>query len=465
VSREAIVLPTSRSSESNITEWTIERVTDWLEGGSAWPGIMWISGLPDSSSVRSIIDLCLSRSILGGSFSFSTRKGKEQVQRLMPTLAYQMITNQPQLESVIASAMSIDPKLPERPIGIQFQRLLVDPLQSSAARNLSSPPLIVIDGLEMYQDDDTRRAIVSLIEMSITATRLPVRYLFTSQPAVDYHYVPGLHQDTHIHIHASVLHIATPYPATQSSPDRGKRTSAPGFPVLVSAHRTRGSPQSYSRSMMTLGHGFPLWLPSDGSNTAYGEQGVRLGDVGYITSLGQFIFCFNIFEPRESPIHARLAQNFEPIQPGLDLSEVVRDSGAFQKGAVLLSEGLTVEKESDPLYASFKFYLFSFTHAYEDLYDYVLVKRTAPFSFFRMAPQEKIWYRQGAFMSISGNGLLIGIKTMTYPMALCFLLPAVIRHLTGHSLHFRKLLDIKTASFGIDGDLTMSRAGLAPEMP
>jgi hypothetical protein len=108
--------------------------------------------------------------------------------------------------------------------------------------------------------------------------------------------------------------------------------------------------------MMMLGHGFPIWSPILDERSEYAQEGVRIGDVAYIEGDGGFRFCFNIFEPRASPIHAHLQSEhrFQPIDTALDPSEVLRVDNIFKRGEVLLTGGVVVETKYDSLLVLFQ---------------------------------------------------------------------------------------------------------------
>ncbi|KAF8967317.1 hypothetical protein BDZ97DRAFT_1656622 [Flammula alnicola] len=129
------------------------------------------------------------------------------------------------------------------------------------------------------------------------------------------------------------------------------------FPKLVTVQRSNGYAESYSRSMMMKGHGFPVWYPGGdlGKPVKYLQKGLSIGDVGILDREGTFDFCFNIFLQPDDPIHARLVpREFRPIQPPLDPSEIRCTPEFFKNGAVITSKGVTITRHSEsPLDISF----------------------------------------------------------------------------------------------------------------
>ncbi|KAJ7590338.1 hypothetical protein C8J56DRAFT_859757, partial [Mycena floridula] len=71
----------------------------------------------------------------------------------------------------------------------------------------------------------------------------------------------------------------------------------------------------YARKLLVSGYGYPLWRPRPNHpNADYCKEGVREGDVGFITSDGLFLFLFNIFLPADHPfqIHG-VPKDFSPL--------------------------------------------------------------------------------------------------------------------------------------------------------
>ncbi|KAF8987385.1 hypothetical protein BDQ17DRAFT_1205649, partial [Cyathus striatus] len=61
----------------------------------------------------------------------------------------------------------------------------------------------------------------------------------------------------------------------------------------------------YARLLWPKGRGFPLWCPNPNKHLSpdYVKSGIRIGDVGIITSNGEFDFLFNICLSADHPIN------------------------------------------------------------------------------------------------------------------------------------------------------------------
>ncbi|KAF8902759.1 hypothetical protein CPB84DRAFT_1678554 [Gymnopilus junonius] len=150
------------------------------------------------------------------------------------------------------------------------------------------------------------------------------------------------------------------YPLTPSSrPQRAIRRPFrfPSYPRIVTLQRRNGHEESYCRSLLLAGHGFPMWKPS--GNLAmpveYLTKGVNIGDVGVIDNDGFFRCYFNVFLPRDHPIHRGFVpREFQPIEPPLCADEVVYKQQYFKPGHIVASKGVVIKRHSEnPLDISF----------------------------------------------------------------------------------------------------------------
>ncbi|KAJ7138461.1 hypothetical protein C8R43DRAFT_842309, partial [Mycena crocata] len=110
--------------------------------------------------------------------------------------------------------------------------------------------------------------------------------------------------------------------------------------------------QFYSRLLLSKGAGYPLWLPEpyDDLPTEYKETGVRIGDVGVITSDGAFDFVFNVCVPRDDPINSvGVPEDFELVTLGQgDVRRAPRhySPGSDVSSAKLKKRSLAVDASS-----------------------------------------------------------------------------------------------------------------------
>jgi hypothetical protein len=85
------------------------------------------------------------------------------------------------------------------------------------------------------------------------------------------------------------------------------------------------SQETYVKMLLPHCHGYPLWIPEPDDNlpNAYRIQGVRVGDLGYVSDSGGFEYLFNILEPADHEINLdRTPDGFEQLSPPLKAKEI-----------------------------------------------------------------------------------------------------------------------------------------------
>ena len=121
------------------------------------------------------------------------------------------------------------------------------------------------------------------------------------------------------------------------------------FPFCNRVSTADGAAESYPRSMLSLGHGYPILnvVGNRNSSDLHLKRAPSLGDVGLLSSDGDFTFTFNIFTPPNDPIHVNeTPPGFMPMKYP-DQTEVSRIPNQFPPGTVLTSKGITIRHISD----------------------------------------------------------------------------------------------------------------------
>jgi len=83
----------------------------------------------------------------------------------------------------------------------------------------------------------------------------------------------------------------------------------------------------YARLLLPKRLGFPLWNPAPDDNLVveYRDKGVSIGDVGLITSDGEFNFLFNICVPADHAINQYgIPTDFEDVSGLIQISKNAR---------------------------------------------------------------------------------------------------------------------------------------------
>ncbi|KAF9532742.1 hypothetical protein CPB83DRAFT_890428 [Crepidotus variabilis] len=129
------------------------------------------------------------------------------------------------------------------------------------------------------------------------------------------------------------------------------------FPIYHPTTTSAYQPAVFSRSLMSLGHGFAPWQPGAKARPeAHFHRGMGIGDVGFIGQDGALQYRFNIFFPSDHPIQPfTLPRTFNPIEPPLEEWTIRKEPEQFPAGTILTSKGVKASKLSqEPLEVEFK---------------------------------------------------------------------------------------------------------------
>ncbi len=126
------------------------RVT-WLHGSA---------GSGKSTVCRSLAkQLDEEKSLAGSFFFFRTDPSRNSVERLIPTLAYQIAYSIPEIRQFIAEAVRENPEIFQKSLKTQWEKLITKPVTQLAASDLSQgrslttqTKLILIDGLDQCEN-------------------------------------------------------------------------------------------------------------------------------------------------------------------------------------------------------------------------------------------------------------------------------------------------------------------------
>ncbi|KAF4618671.1 hypothetical protein D9613_009797 [Agrocybe pediades] len=173
----------------------LDIITSWIEEDDSdkpCNDILWLTGTIGSGKTtisQTLADSYSSgagrRAIFAGSFFFSreAQSDLEEANILFATLAYQLALYVPGLREHVNYAMILDPTLHTRDICIQWNTLIVEPLQR--LEPLSVAPFVIIDGLDGCRQHGLQRRIIELIAEDLST--IPLRCIITSRPEAHIH--------------------------------------------------------------------------------------------------------------------------------------------------------------------------------------------------------------------------------------------------------------------------------------
>ncbi|KAJ6530452.1 hypothetical protein DFH09DRAFT_879550, partial [Mycena vulgaris] len=157
----------------------LEQLNSWSNHAATESPVMWLNGsagIGKSAIAQMFAGESQTQGRLGASFSFKRGHHKRGTwDGLFPTIAYQLATAIPGLSLPIQQAVEAD-KL----MSLQFRRLIIEPFQQTTP--LGFLPVIVVDGLDEFDDHGIQEKIICLFFGAIREKQLPIHLLIFSRP-------------------------------------------------------------------------------------------------------------------------------------------------------------------------------------------------------------------------------------------------------------------------------------------
>ncbi|KAF8073748.1 hypothetical protein FPV67DRAFT_764118 [Lyophyllum atratum] len=170
-----------------LTEWSSQPSATGIvrEGRFLW--LHGPAGAGKSALAQTVSEKYAESQKLVGTFFFSRETpGRDAVNSLFPTIAYQMAIRIPGMRSSIGSAVKLDPSIFEKSLEAQVKHLIILPFCSVLSLAKSRPPdppfLVVVDGLDECSPDSSQGDILSLFTDLLYLYHLPLCFLVVSRP-------------------------------------------------------------------------------------------------------------------------------------------------------------------------------------------------------------------------------------------------------------------------------------------
>ncbi|KAF9441892.1 hypothetical protein P691DRAFT_851175 [Macrolepiota fuliginosa MF-IS2] len=90
---------------------------------------------------------------------FSALNGRNDPNRVLTTLAYQLAVQDPSYQAYVVELMSRDPRSLDKSMGEQFRKLFIEPFTQRDIGRGSTPWIIILDGLDECRPPDTRSQV------------------------------------------------------------------------------------------------------------------------------------------------------------------------------------------------------------------------------------------------------------------------------------------------------------------
>ncbi|QRW18727.1 peptidase C14 [Rhizoctonia solani] len=178
------------------TEGTRTQVLDdlakWASDPDA-PSVFWMNGVAGTgkTTIATTFSQRLEHNDLLVASFFCTRNSAEcqDVNRIVPTIAYQLARYSPSFQRGLCDSLGVDPRT-RSGITEEFELLLTGPLQEMDKAKIRSQ-VVVIDGLDECKD---REVIGEILEMTFRyASQLPIKFFVTSRPIPEIVRIMGAH--------------------------------------------------------------------------------------------------------------------------------------------------------------------------------------------------------------------------------------------------------------------------------
>ncbi|KAF8552604.1 hypothetical protein OG21DRAFT_102487 [Imleria badia] len=157
------------------------------------------------------------------------------------------------------------------------------------------------------------------------------------------------------------------------------------------------SPQDIYAKCLPSDRGYPLWFPEPSSTlpSSYKQDGLQIGDVGYVSREGTFRVLLNICFGANHALHQRrgVSCSFDPVVLDID-SEVEVNSNAVSPGCVIFSSGITQPNQTSQRNGHYEFTPSSAKGAILILPDGATSHDVLPIERFRKVAMERAfdWY-------------------------------------------------------------------------
>ncbi|RXW11773.1 hypothetical protein EST38_g14082 [Candolleomyces aberdarensis] len=167
-----------------------KELMDWIQDRESPQRLLCMTGAAGagkSALQQTIAEQCSDSNILGSAFFFSAGDPtRNNLSRVIPTIACQLGLHNPALRDVIGKEIVDDQLIFEKNIKIQMNALVVTPFKRvSASGKLDCntfPHAILIDGLDECSGEENQAELLSTIKHCLLDNDLPFRIFISSRP-------------------------------------------------------------------------------------------------------------------------------------------------------------------------------------------------------------------------------------------------------------------------------------------
>jgi hypothetical protein len=161
---------------------------DWIDDPETTQRILWLhgpAGVGKSAIAQSVAHSYRREKVAATFFFFRSDSGRNDGNRLFPTLAWQLAKVIPGTRDFIAHILKDDYDIPRKAIEVQFEELIVKPLQAMIKlmpQGQVPTGVVIVDGLDECSEDKLQRRFLNIIGNAVEDRRFPLRFLISSRP-------------------------------------------------------------------------------------------------------------------------------------------------------------------------------------------------------------------------------------------------------------------------------------------
>ncbi|KXN80595.1 hypothetical protein AN958_09964 [Leucoagaricus sp. SymC.cos] len=179
---------------------TRKSITDsiqfWLHDPWRTNRMLWLvgpAGVGKSAIMQTIAEEVSGKRILASLFFLAARDRKDPSKsgpdhpkgpsKVIPTLAYRIAVQCPRYAAFLRARVAADPKIMEKSIVAQFHAFIVIPFTKTKLYTRQDPLILVLDGLDEWEDVSDQRLLLGLIShFSTSHPNAPLLWVVASRP-------------------------------------------------------------------------------------------------------------------------------------------------------------------------------------------------------------------------------------------------------------------------------------------
>ncbi|KAM6499597.1 hypothetical protein JOM56_005105 [Amanita muscaria] len=167
-------------------ENVLKQLRHWIDNPNATDRIFWLhgpAGAGKSAIAQTIAHGYDQGEVTATFFFFRSDPGRNDGNRLFPTIAWQLAFSIPATKDFIVHALDKTPHLPMTDVESQFEQLVAHAFQPMNNVISQMPtPVVIIDGIDECSDEHLQRRILTVIGNAVKDCRVNLRFLVSSRP-------------------------------------------------------------------------------------------------------------------------------------------------------------------------------------------------------------------------------------------------------------------------------------------